>query len=102
LREYRRDVGRFCAARLATIRKRRGIISAVPRCFWPTICARATGERHGDLVGDFPVRPLAATIENTWYAGAVGVYRNWIKYLKDQKTNHRPSTAFERAQRVSA
>jgi homoserine O-succinyltransferase len=64
---------------------------------------RARHERgHGDLVGDFPVRPPAAAIENTWHAGAVGVYRNWIKYLKDQKTNHRPSTAFERAQRVSA
>jgi len=103
LREYRRDVGRF-------LRSEAGNYPEAPRNYFSSAAmfladdfrARATGERHGDLVGDFPVRPLAATIENTWHAGAVGVYRNWIKYLKDQKTNHRPSTAFERAQRVSA
>ena len=31
----------FCAARPAPIRKRRRIISAAPRCFWPTISTRA-------------------------------------------------------------
>jgi homoserine O-succinyltransferase/O-acetyltransferase len=103
LREYRRDVGRF-------LRGEAGAYPEAPQNYFGSAATfladdfrtRATGERHGDLVGDFPVRPLAATIENTWHAGAVGVYRNWIKYLKDQKTNHRPSTAFERAQRVSA
>ena len=45
---------------------------------------------------------LAAGIENTWRAGAVGVYRNWIKYLKEQKRGGRSSAALERARRASA
>ena len=41
-------------------------------------------------------------IENTWRAGAVRVYRNWIKYLKEQKRGGRSSAALERARRASA
>jgi homoserine O-succinyltransferase len=103
LREYRRDVGRFLRGEAGTYPEApQNYFSSAATFLADDFRTRATGERHGDLVGDFPMRPLAAGIENTWHAGAVGVYRNWIKYLKDQKTNHRPSTAFERAQRVSA
>jgi len=102
LREYRRDVGRF-------LRGEAGTYPEAPRNYFGSAAmfladdfrTRATGERHGDLVGDFPMQPLAAGIENTWRAGAVGVYRNWIGYLKEQKHSRRP-TALERARRVSA
>jgi homoserine O-succinyltransferase/O-acetyltransferase len=103
LREYRRDVGRF-------LRGEAGTYPEVPRNYFSSAATfladdfrmRAIGERLGDLVGDFPMQPLAAGIENSWRAGAVGVYRNWIKYLKDQKGNRRSSTPLERAQRMSA
>jgi homoserine O-succinyltransferase/O-acetyltransferase len=103
LREYRRDVGRF-------LRGEAGAYPEAPQNYFSSAATfladdfrtRATGERHGDLVGDFPMQPLAAGIENTWRGGAVGIYRNWIKYLKDQKSDRRSSTALERAQRVSA
>jgi homoserine O-succinyltransferase/O-acetyltransferase len=103
LREYRRDVGRF-------LRGEAGAYPEAPQNYFSSAATfladdfrtRATGEQHGDLVDDFPMRPLAAGIENTWRGGAVGIYRNWIKYLKDQKKDRRSSTALERAQRVSA
>ena len=103
LREYRRHVGRF-------LRGEAGAYPEVPQNYFSSAATfladdfrtRATGERHGDLVADFPMRSLAAGIENTWHPGAIGVYRNWIKYLKDQKRNRRSSTALDRAQRVSA
>lgn len=103
LREYRRDVGRF-------LRSERGTYPEAPQNYFSSAATfltddfrtRAEGGLHGDLVGEFPMRPLAAGIENTWHAGAVGVYRNWIKYLKEQKRNRRSTTALERAERVSA
>jgi hypothetical protein len=50
----------------------------------------------GDLVGDFPGAAAGATIKHL--ARRRRRLRNWIKYLKDQKADHRSSTAFERAQ----
>ena len=63
---------------------------------------RAIGERRGDLLGDFPMEPLAAAIDNTWRDGAVGLYRNWIKYLKVRKPDRKPSALMEGSRRVSA
>jgi hypothetical protein len=46
------------------------------------------------------MRALHAGIENSWHLDAIAVYRNWIKYLKEQKSRRRsPATG---AQRVSA
>jgi homoserine O-succinyltransferase/O-acetyltransferase len=103
LREYRRDVGRF-------LRGERSAYPEAPQNYFGSAATfladdfrtRAEGGPHGALVGEFPMRPLAAGVENTWHAGAVGIYRNWINYLKDQKRHRRLSTALERAERASA
>jgi homoserine O-succinyltransferase len=103
LREYRRDVGRFLRGERSTYPEApRNYFSGAATFLADDFRTRATGERHGDLVGDFPMQGLAAGIENTWHPGAVGVYRNWIKYLKDGKRNRQSPAALERAQRVSA
>ena len=102
LREYRRDVGRFLRGEGATYPQApQNYFNSAATFLADDFRPRATGERHGDLVGEFPMRPLAAGIENTWHAGAIGLYRNWIRYLKDQKRNRR-SPRDERAQRASA
>ena len=103
LREYRRDVGRFLRGERSTYPEApRNYFSGPATFLSDDFRTRATGDRRGDLVGDFPMQRLAAGIENTWHTGAVGVYRNWIKYLKDQKRNRQSPSALERAQRVSA
>jgi len=103
LREYRRDVGRFLRGESSTYPEApRNYFGGAATFLADDFRTRATGERHGDLVGEFPIRRLAAGIEDTWHAGAVGIYRNWIKYLKHQKRNRRSPAAFERAHRASA
>jgi homoserine O-succinyltransferase len=102
LREYRRDVGRFLRGEAAAYPQTpQNYLGSAATFLADDFRTRATGERHGDFVGDFPLRSIAAGIENTWRAGAVGVYRNWIKYLKEQKRSGR-SAALERARRASA
>jgi Homoserine O-succinyltransferase len=63
---------------------------------------RAISERRGDLLGDFPMEPLAAAIDNTWRDAAIGLYRNWINYLKARKPDRKPLALMEGTRRVSA
>jgi homoserine O-succinyltransferase len=103
LREYRRDVGRF-------LRGERAAYPEPPQDYFNSAAMflandfrmRAAGERRGDLVGDFPMEPLAAAIENTWRNPAVGLYRNWINYLKARKRDRKSLAIVEAARRVSA
>jgi homoserine O-succinyltransferase/O-acetyltransferase len=103
LREYRRDVGRF-------LRGERAAYPEPPQDYFNSAAMflandfrmRAVGERRGDLVGDFPMEPLAAAIENTWRNPAVGLYRNWINYLKARKRDRKSLAIVEAARRVSA
>jgi homoserine O-succinyltransferase len=102
LREYRRDAGRFL----------RGEMSAYPHApqnyfgnaasfLADDFRTRAMSEGRSGLLGEFPFEGLAAGIENGWHDTAVGIYRNWIGYLKEQKKNRRASP-IERAHRASA
>ena len=87
LREYRRDVGRF-------LRGERDRYPAPPQSYFDDQAAaladdfrvRAIAGRHPGLIADFPMDALAAGSKNAWLGGALGVYRNWIDYLKDYKT----------------
>jgi homoserine O-succinyltransferase/O-acetyltransferase len=100
LREYRRDVGRF-------LRGEAGAYPQAPQNYFDAAMfladdfrSRAEGGPHGELIGEFPVRSLRAGIENTWHSNAITVYRNWVAFLKEQKSHRRsPAT---REQRVSA
>ncbi len=101
LREYRRDVGRFLRGERATYpQPPRDYFNSAAMFLSDDFRMRAIGERRGDLVGDFPLEPLAGAIENTWRDTSVGLYRNWINYLKDRKRDRR--LVVERGRRVSA
>jgi homoserine O-succinyltransferase/O-acetyltransferase len=103
LREYRRDVGRY-------LRGERDTYPDAPLHYFNSAATflaedfrmRAIGERRGDLLGDFPFEPLVAALDNTWRDGAVGVYRNWINYLKIRKPDRKPLPLVEGTRRVSA
>ena len=103
LREYRRDVGRY-------LRGERNTYPEMPHDYFNSSAKfladdfrmRAISERRGDLLGDFPMEPLAAAIDNTWRDAAIGLYRNWINYLKVRKPDRKPLALMEGSRRVSA
>jgi homoserine O-succinyltransferase len=84
--EYRRDIRRF-------LRGERDLYPAMPQgCFDETAAARlrdlearARAGRSEAALAEFPAAIIASNPRNTWRAGAVGVYRNWLRYLGAQK-----------------
>jgi homoserine O-succinyltransferase/O-acetyltransferase len=101
LREYRRDVGRFLRGDArAYPQAPQNYFDSAAMFLADDFRTRAEGGPHGELIGEFPVRSLRAGVENTWHSSAITVYRNWVAFLKEQKSHRRsPAT---REQRVSA
>jgi homoserine O-succinyltransferase/O-acetyltransferase len=103
LREYRRDVGRF-------LRYEQDIYPEMPQNYFnntATLLAedfrvRAIGARRGDLAADFPMELLVDGIENSWRNTAIGIYRNWINYLKERKPFRKGLVMIKRPRRISA
>jgi homoserine O-succinyltransferase len=88
LREYRRDVGRF-------LRGQQTHYPTLPHGYFPPAAlellsafeSRARAAPTAELLADFPLTEIAATLKNTWSAGAAGIYRNWLALLASgQKT----------------
>jgi homoserine O-succinyltransferase len=86
LREYRRDVGRF-------LRGQQAHYPTLPHGYFPPAAlellsafeTRARAASHADLLSEFPVSEIAATLKNTWSAGATGIYRNWLALLANRQ-----------------
>lgn len=86
LREYRRDVGRY-------LRGEREQYPALPQHYFDRDAAsllnifraRAVADRRGELIADFPMAALEAGLMSRWRRPAVGIYRNWIDYLRHRK-----------------
>jgi homoserine O-succinyltransferase/O-acetyltransferase len=88
LREYRRDVGRF-------LRGQQPHYPTLPHEYFTPAAlellsafeTRARAAPDAGLLADFPLERIAATLRNTWSAGAAGIYRNWLALLASrQKT----------------
>jgi homoserine O-succinyltransferase/O-acetyltransferase len=102
LREYRRDVGRFLRGEMSAFPQApQNYLNSAASFLADDFRTRATAEGRSGLLGEFPFDGLAAGIRDGWHDTAVGIYRNWITYLKDQKKNRRPAPV-GRADRVSA
>ena len=86
LREYRRDVGRF-------LRGQQAHYPALPHGYFPPAALellsaferRARAETNADLLSGFPMNEIAATLKNTWSAGATSIYRNWLALLASRQ-----------------
>lgn len=82
LREYRRDVGRF-------LRGQQSHYPTLPHGYFPPVALdllrefeqRATRAPSADLLNEFPAEAIGNTLRNTWGAGAVRIYRNWLALL---------------------
>jgi homoserine O-succinyltransferase/O-acetyltransferase len=97
LREYRRDIARY-------LRGEREHYPAPPQNYFTKDAmtllnifrARAAADRRADLIAEFPFAALETGLEVTWRRSAVGLYRNWIEYLKDRKAQRSRSAASSR------
>ena len=86
LREYRRDIGRY-------FRGETPVYPSMPQSYFDRdIVAALTLLREKALRGEggelFPEVSAALTqakIENSWYASATNIYRNWLRYICAQK-----------------
>jgi len=38
-------------------------------------------DRREDLMEGFPEGALARTLQKSWHASAMGIYRNWLRYV---------------------
>ena len=82
LREYRRDVGRF-------LRGQQPHYPLLPQGYFPPAALellsafeeRARATPGADLQPEFPLNEIASALQNTWSAGAIGIYRNWLALL---------------------
>jgi homoserine O-succinyltransferase/O-acetyltransferase len=86
LLEYRRDVGRY-------LRGERETYPLPPRHYFEAVQAQALDELARRAMGDRSVELMAhltailrqREVENTWQGTATGMYRNWLRYLREQK-----------------
>jgi hypothetical protein len=47
---------------------------------------RALSDRREELLADFPIAMAAGRVTNKWRAAGEGLYRNWLEYLRWEKT----------------
>lgn len=86
LKEYRRDVGRF-------LRGQQPHYPALPHGYFTAQASallnefrvRALIEPSPDLLGSFPADAASNSLQNTWGATAVTIYRNWLAHLAAAK-----------------
>jgi homoserine O-succinyltransferase/O-acetyltransferase len=89
-REYRRDVGRFLRGEREDYpAPPHGYFNAQAMALADSFRTRAMRERDDSLMADFPMSALAVGLENTWRHSAVGIYKNWVDYLKGRRTEQR-------------
>jgi len=82
LREYRRDIKRF-------LRGERDIYPSMPTGYFDAAGVRlltdfrgvVLTDRREDLMEGFPEGALARTLQKSWHASAMGIYRNWLRYV---------------------
>jgi homoserine O-succinyltransferase/O-acetyltransferase len=86
LKEYRRDIKRF-------LRKERETYPSMPRGYFDVAAAKllahfrdaAVADRREELMEQFPEMALSCSLQNTWHAAGVSIYRNWLHYVMSKK-----------------
>ncbi len=86
LKEYRRDIKRF-------LKKERETYPSVPHGYFDAESSKclahfretALADPREDLIAAFPEAAVACTLQNSWHASAVSVYRNWLHYIVSKK-----------------
>jgi homoserine O-succinyltransferase/O-acetyltransferase len=104
LGEYRRDVGRF-------LRREIEAYPTMPKRYFDDQAEelladfgkRALSNRRHELLAEFPVDRVAASLKNTWHSAATRIYRNWMLYMMARNTRRLeiPCSAMTRDSAIS-
>lgn len=89
LLEYRRDIRRF-------LNRENDFYPSMPRGYFDedataaftALRLRAAGNRSAQHLPEFQVAVEPGRMRSTWRRPAVGFYRNWVRYLFEQKNKH--------------
>jgi homoserine O-succinyltransferase len=92
LREYRRDVGRYLRAESSTY-------PSLPKSYFDNgtedeleaLREQALSSRAETLQANVSDVLEKLTIDNSWNSTAVSIYRNWLQYIQEQKTETQSS-----------
>jgi homoserine O-succinyltransferase len=86
LLEYRRDIGRFLRGEYPNY-------PCMPQGYFDRDTVKklaafqksALRDRREERLGEFPTTILASKVRNTWSPTAIGIYRNWLRHICEQK-----------------
>ena len=86
LKEYRRDIRRF-------LKRERETYPSMPKGYFDLAGERVatkfrdvlTADRREELMEDFPEAGLVGALQKTWQSSAIGIYRNWLRYVTEKK-----------------
>jgi homoserine O-succinyltransferase len=87
LLEYRRDIRRFLS-------RERNLYPSMPHGYFDEdaaasltlLRAQAEADRSEQSFANFPASIQTASMRSTWHREAVRLYRNWLRYLSEQKS----------------
>jgi len=87
LLEYRRDIGRFLRGQRETYPQApHGYFDDRTAAALNALRERALVDRREALLADFPLDAAAKAVINTWRPTGEALYRNWLAYIRAQKT----------------
>lgn len=93
LKEYRRDVGRFLRGEQpAWPNLPHGYLDGPALKLIAAFRERAETAEDPELLGAFPMGPLAAGLAARWQPGAAAIYRNWLRYVASAKERTRQTS----------
>ncbi|MGA9041482.1 MAG: homoserine O-succinyltransferase [Terriglobales bacterium] len=99
LKEYRRDIKRF-------LRRERETYPSMPHGYFDAAATKLLSEfqrkalahPREEQMAHFPEAAVVDVLENTWESSATCIYRNWLQYVVERKTEA-PGVALARGRR---
>jgi homoserine O-succinyltransferase/O-acetyltransferase len=89
-KEYRRDIRRFLHGERETYPTvPYGYFSADALTCLQEFQRKATAERSEEIMAEFPEAFVTRQLQNGWHDSAVRVYRNWLEFLSEKKSDTR-------------
>lgn len=84
LKEYRRDVRRFLRGERETYPSTpQGYLDQAANKLMADFQQKALSDRREELLAGFP--DVTENLQHTWHSSAVGIYRNWLRYIATEK-----------------
>jgi homoserine O-succinyltransferase len=88
LKEYRRDIKRFVRGeRESYPTMPKGYFDAAGETLVDNFRDSVVVDRREELMAGFPEAALIGALQKSWDSSAVGIYRNWLRYVASAKAD---------------